>query len=74
MRSIDITPSPKGFANRQSLTLSCKYLTFVAVPERSSRGKQGNVYPGRLSENSNFLSDRGKLEKITGGIYLIFRG
>ena len=28
----------------------------------------------RLSENSNFLSDRGKLEKITAGIELIFRG
>ncbi len=28
----------------------------------------------RLSENSNFLSDRGKLGKITGGIYLIFGG
>jgi hypothetical protein len=27
--------------------------------------------PARLSENSNFLSDRGKLGKITGGIYLI---
>jgi hypothetical protein len=30
--------------------------------------------PRRLSENSNIFSDRGKLEKITGGIYLIFRG
>ena len=27
-----------------------------------------------LSDYSNFFSDRGKLEKITGGIYLIFRG
>jgi len=26
------------------------------------------VPPRRLSENSNFLSDRGKLEKIAGGI------
>jgi hypothetical protein len=45
----------------------CK-IFYLSRSEISKRFCSGKDYARRLSENSNFLSDRGKLEKITGGI------